>query len=233
MESHESPVSVEDQIMHQRVTKIDRMLLPQPFLKKVEAFHGNLLWIHVGFVFIWMVSAGVSPRFAKFIAGLASPIAEAMFLIYRGYIVQDHFFGTMGNDFYRNVVGEAFFVGAFCGVLYAAIYIGRYWGQPWRFSQFLLEQMGTRASWVALFFYLLFATLIGCLLGLTLLIWYGAFGAEDSQKPIAIFQLGFWSMLIGGCASIFMLSAFSILSGFLFFLKKIGLLFADPIRRVS
>jgi hypothetical protein len=208
-------------IAEQRKARRDLTLGAQPLLEKIMSTLIKVLQLHLCFVFAWMLLGSVYAPAARLLAKCVSPLAEIAFFFYRMYSVPDHFRGTLGHDFYRSIVGETFFVGIIVGILFAVVYFGRYWRKPWRFSQFFLEQLGTRASWSAILFSLLLTTPFCLMFGLGVLAWYGVLDSEPSQEAVALHQLGLWSIFSAGSIFAFLLPFFVILSGVFFLFKKI------------
>lgn len=214
--------SDEARIAEQRKLKRDTTLPHQPLFDNLLRYYELVMKVHIGFVAIWFILTTGHAAAGEFFVKIFSPLSDLVFYICANPRLESEYFGSHGAAFYRSITGETFFVAFIQAMFVGAIYVGRYWSRPWRMSQYILEQIGTKASWIAAV--AMFALLSGCVvvLGLITFAWLGFISYGDPLKPIALHQLALWSILASGSAGFSLCCFLLAVSTLLFLFRKAG-----------
>jgi|GEM_PF-3766282 hypothetical protein len=220
-EMNETPKQFEDQrIAEQRKLKRDTTLPQKPLFDNLYQYLDTVTKVHLGFIAIWFLLTTAYAAAGEKFVNFFSPLADLVFYIWPNARLESEYFGSLGATFYRSITGETFFVAIVLAILTGGVYVGRYWSRPWRMSQFVLEQLGTKASWLAAVVMLAVVSGLAALLGLTSAAWLGFISYGDALKPIALFQLAMWSILASGSAFGLLFCCLLAVSTFLFIIKK-------------
>jgi hypothetical protein len=190
----------EDRISRQRIERRDLLLPEQPTLSHIYRWHLNLVKAHVIYCITVLITGYIFPQVAIFLAKIVMPISNIVSFVYPNYFLNQHFTGVFNPEFYRSISGEAFFLATITAIIYSVVYVGRYWRFPWRFCDYVQEQLGVRKSATSALITTITSGFFSFLFGFPLYVWLGLFDSETMSGAIKVHQLMLWSILMPGAS---------------------------------